>query len=222
MAYTKEELLALAEVIRRTPHLHVLSDDIYEHLVYDGFEFATLAQVAPDLKDRILTVNGVSKTYSMTGWRIGYGAGARPLIQAMTAIQSHSTSNAVSFAQYAAVAALEGSHAFLKEWIQIYKERRDKALDILNQVPGLSCIKPHGTFYLYLNCTGLMGKKTPMDSIITSDTDLAAYLLESAGIAVVPGAAFGLCPYFRISFATSTEQLLEACNRISQAVSLLK
>lgn len=222
MAYTKKELMALAEVIRYTPHLYVLSDDIYEHLVYDGFEFSTLAQVAPDLKDRILTVNGVSKTYAMTGWRIGYGAGPRPLIEAMTALQSHSTTNACSIAQEAALAALEGSHDFLREWIEVYKARRDKALEILNKTPGLSCLNPQGAFYLYPNCTGLMGKKTPMDSIITSDTDLAAYLLESAGVAVVPGVAFGLSPYFRISFATDTNHLVEACNRISQAVNLLK
>ncbi len=222
MAYTEKELLALAEIIRDTPHLHVLCDDIYEYLVYDKFKFKTLAQVAPDLKDRILTVNGVSKSYAMTGWRIGYGAGPRELIEAMTALQSHSTSNATSIAQEASIVAIQGNHDFLKEWIVIYEERRDKAIDILNAIPGVSCIKPNGAFYLYANCTALMGKKTPMDSIITSDTDFAAYLLESAGVAVVPGIAFGLSPYFRVSFATSTDLLVEACHRISQAVSLLK
>ncbi len=222
MAYTKEELEALAEVIRYAPHLHVLSDDIYEHLVYDGFNFTTLAQVAPDLKERILTVNGVSKTYSMTGWRIGYAAGPEPLIKAMKSLQSHSTSNPTSIAQYAALAALESPMDFLKEWLEVYTARRDQALEILSQAQGLSCLKPQGAFYLYCNCAPLMGKKTPMDTIITSDTELASYLLDSAGVAVVPGVAFGLSPYFRISFATDTKQLTDACHRISQAVGLLK
>ncbi|OJW50311.1 MAG: aspartate aminotransferase [Alphaproteobacteria bacterium 41-28] len=222
MAYTRKELEALAEVIRRTPHLYVLSDDIYEHLVYDEFDFTTLAQVAPDLKERILTVNGLSKTYAMTGWRIGFGAGPRVLIEAMTTLQSQSTSHVTSITQEAAVVALEGSQDFIEEWVKIYTHRRDKALEILNKIPGLTCLKPQGAFYLYPSCVSLMGKKTPLKTIIGSDIDLANYLLESAGVAVVPGAAFGLSPYFRISYATDTDVLLEACHRISQAIGLLK
>ena len=222
MAYTKKELAALADVIRGVPHLYVLSDDIYEHLVYDGFQFTTLAQVAPDLKERILTVNGVSKTYAMTGWRIGYGAGPRVLIDAMIALQSHSTSNASSLSQEASLVALQEPQDFLHAWLKTYVDRRDKALEILNKTSGLSCLKPQGAFYLYFSCAALMGKKTPLGTVIKSDTDLAAYLLDSAGVAVVPGVAFGLSPYFRISFATETKLLLEACRRISQAIELLK
>ncbi len=222
LAYTRAELEALAEVVRGSPHLHVLSDDIYEHLVYDGFQFTTLAQVAPDLKERILTVNGVSKSYAMTGWRIGYGAGPQSLIEAMITLQSQSTSHATSISQEASIAALKGPQDFIKEWVKVYAERRNKALEILNKTPGLACLKPQGAFYLYPSCVGLMGKKTPLETIIASDVDLATYLLESAGVAVVPGVAFGLSPYFRISYATNTNLLLEACQRISQAIALLK
>ena len=222
MAYTRKELEALAEVIRHNPHVYVLSDDIYEHLIYDGFQFTTLAQVAPDLKERVLTVNGMSKAYAMTGWRIGYGAGPQPLINAMAILQSQSTTHASSLSQEAAVVALEGPQNFIKEWVKVYTDRRDKTLDILNKTPGLTCLKPQGAFYLFPSCVGLMGKKTPSGTRITSDTDLAAYLLESAGVAVVPGAAFGLSPYFRISYPIDTNILLEACNRISQAIQLLK
>jgi aspartate aminotransferase len=222
MVYEKEELEALAAVLRRFPYVHILSDDIYEHLVYDGVEFNTLASITPDLKEKILTVNGVSKTYSMTGWRIGYGAGPRPLIEAMTIIQSQSTSNANSIAQEAALAALEGPQDFLIKWIKVYADRRNKAFEILSVIPGLTCLKPQGAFYIYPFCGALMGKKTPSGDILTSDTDLAAYLLEAVGVAVVPGAAFGLSPSFRISYAMDTELLLEACRRISQAIQLLK
>ncbi|HUX79972.1 MAG TPA: pyridoxal phosphate-dependent aminotransferase [Alphaproteobacteria bacterium] len=222
LAYTRTELEALAEVVRQTPHLYVLSDDIYEHLVYDGFIFTTLAQVAPDLKERILTVNGLSKTYAMTGWRLGYGAGPKILIEAMITLQSQSTSHATSITQEAAVVALEGPQDFIKEWVKTYTHRRDKALEILEGTSGLTCLKPQGAFYLYPSCVDLMGKKTPSGAIITSDTDLATYLLESAGVAVVPGAAFGLSPHFRISYATDTDLLLKACHRISQAIGMLK
>lgn len=222
MLYTKEELEALATVLRKFPHVHVLSDDIYEHLVYDGLEFHTLAQVAPDLKERILTVNGVSKTYAMTGWRIGYGAGPRPLIESMAILQSQSTSNANSIAQEAALAALEGPQDFLVEWKELYTERRNKAFEILDHIPGLECLKPQGAFYIYILCADLMGKQTPSEDIIANDTDLAAYLLEAVGVAIVPGTAFGLSPYFRISYALDTKVLLEACHRISQAIQLLK
>lgn len=222
MVYSKVELEALAAVLRKFPHVHILSDDIYEHLVYDDVEFNTLASVAPDLKDRVLTVNGVSKTYSMTGWRIGYGAGPKSLIAAMAILQSQSTSNANSIAQEAALAALEGPQDFLIEWKKTYVERRNKALQILNEIPGLVCLKPQGAFYIYILCSDLMGKQTPSEGTITSDADLGAYLLEAVGVAVVPGAAFGLSPYFRISYAMDTGLLLEACNRISQAIQLLK
>lgn len=222
MVYTKSELEALASVLRHFPHVHILSDDIYEHLVYDEMEFNTLATVAPDLKERILTVNGVSKTFAMTGWRIGYGAGPRPLIEAMTILQSQSTSNANSIAQEATIAALEGPQDFLIQWKKIYVERRDSAFKILNETPGLVCVKPQGAFYIYLSCAALMGKQAPSGDMITSDTEIAAYLLESVGVAVVPGAAFGLSPYFRISYALDTPLLLDACHRISQAIQLLK
>jgi aspartate aminotransferase len=222
MVYSKTELEALAKVLRDFPHVHILSDDIYEHLVYDSEEFHTIAAVAPDLKDRVLTVNGVSKTYAMTGWRIGYGAGPRPLIEAMTILQSQSTSNANSIAQEATLAALEGPQDFLPTWKALYAERRDKALEILNAIPGINCLKPQGAFYLYPFCGPLMGKQTPSGDPIANDTDLAAYLLEAVGVAVVPGAAFGLSPYFRISYALETDRLLEACHRISQAVQALK
>jgi aspartate aminotransferase len=223
MVYTKAELEALASVIRPFPHIHVLSDDIYEHLIYDdNVEFNTFASVAPDLKERTLTINGVSKTYAMTGWRIGYGAGSHALIQAMTILQSQSTSNPNALAQEAAIAALNGSEDFLIEWKKIYKERRDKAFEILKDISGLTCLKPQGAFYIYISCADLMGKQTPAGTVIASDTDLAAYLLESVGVALVPGSAFGLSPYFRISYAMDTALLLEACHRISQAIQLLR
>ena len=222
MAYTRSELEGLAEVIRKAPQLLVLCDDIYEHIIYDDFQFTTLAQVAPDLKERILTVNGVSKTYAMTGWRIGYGAGPQSLIKAMAALQSQSTSNATSISQEASLVALEGPQGFLKEWVEIYAERRDKALEILNKTPGLSCFKPQGAFYLYPSCKEIIGKYTPSNSLIKNDADVATYLLESVGVAVVPGVAFGLSPYFRISYATDIKTLLEGCHRISQAIKALK
>lgn len=222
MAYSRKELEALAEVIRDAPHLNVISDDIYERLIFDGLKFTTLAQVAPDLKDRILTVNGVSKTYAMTGWRIGYGAGPAELIDVMAVLQSQSTSNACTLSQTAAVAALKGPQDFIKEWSKVYTERRDAAYKILSQTPGLHCFMPHGAFYLYPSCVELMGKKTPAGALISSDTDIATYLLDSVGVAVVPGISFGLSPYFRISYATDTKLLLEGCRRISQALSLLR
>lgn len=222
MAYSRKELEALAAVIRKAPHLYVLSDDIYESLVFDGFTFATLAQIAPDLKERILTVNGVSKTYAMTGWRVGYGAGPRLLVEAMVTLQSQSTSNAASLSQEAALVALKGPQEFIKKWVKVYEERRDKAFKIFNETPGLLCFKPQGAFYLYPSCVGLMGKHTPEGKLISSDTDLATYLLESVGVAVVPGVAFGLSPYFRISYATETQLLIKACQRISQAICLLR
>ena len=176
LAYTRKDLESLAIVLRQYPHVYVLSDDIYEHLVYDGFLFTTLAQVAPDLKDRILTVNGVSKSYAMTGWRIGFGAGPRELIKAMTTLQSQSTSNPNSIAQEATLAALDGSQDFRKKWLDTFKDRRNHALKIFNETPGLTCLNPQGAFYLYPSCAALMGKKTPSGKVIENDTDFAAYL----------------------------------------------
>jgi len=222
MAYTRSELEALADVLRRYPYVSILSDDIYEHLVYDDFVFSTLAQVAPDLQSRILTVNGVSKSYAMTGWRIGYGAGPRDLIKAMSMLQSQSTSNACSIAQEAARVALEGPQDFMKEWTQVFQDRRNQALAILNGTPGLSCLKPQGAFYLYAFCNDLLGKTTPTGTLLKTDGDVSSFLLDSAGVAVVPGSAFGSPPAFRLSYALATDLLLEGCHRIAHAVSLLQ
>jgi aspartate aminotransferase len=220
-AYSRADLRAIADVLLRHPHVWVLTDDIYEHLIYDNFEFSTIAQVEPKLFDRTLTVNGVSKAYSMTGWRIGFAGGPEILIKKMGEIQGHSTSNPCSISQAAAVAALNGPQAFLKEWVSAFKGRRDLVVELLNQVPGLSCPKPEGAFYVYPSCAGIMGSKTPDGKTITTDDDFATYLLESEGVAVVQGSAFGLSPAFRISYATSTEALREACSRIQRACSKL-
>lgn len=220
--YTIAELKALAEVLVENHHVYIMSDDIYEHLVYDGHKFATLAQIEPRLKLRTLIVNGVSKSYSMTGWRIGYGAGPKELIKAMTMIQSQSTSNPCSIAQGAAVMALNGPHGFLKEWCESFAERRDATLQALNKIEGLSCRKPEGAFYLYVNCAGILDKVTPGGEVLETDNQFCAYLLEHARVTAVSGDAFGLSPYFRISYATSMQNLMEACNRIKEAVSALK
>lgn len=216
--YHADDLTALAGVLMRHTHVHVLCDDIYEYLVYDHHPFATLAAVAPALQDRILTVNGVSKSYAMTGWRIGYGAGPKPLIKAITMIQSHSTSNACSISQAAAITALTASHDFIKAWVGAFQDRRDLALEIINATPGLSCLKPEGAFYLYISCAGVMGKTTPQGKKIATDNDFALYLLETAGVASVSGDSFGLSPYIRISYAIETELLRKACHRIQEAV----
>lgn len=215
--YSKEELLALLEVVEKNPSLHLLVDDIYEHITYAPAKFVTPITLRPDLKDQILTVNGVSKAYSMTGWRIGYAAGREELIKAMTKLQSQSASSCCSISQYAAVKALEGDHEFLKEWVETFCSRRDFVVESFNNTTGLSCLSPEGAFYAYVCCQGLIGKKTEAGDAIDSDTKLAEYFLEEASIAVVPGAAFGLSPYFRVSYATSLENLQEACKRISAA-----
>jgi aspartate aminotransferase len=220
-AYTYEELKALTDVLLRHPHVYVMSDDIYEHLVYDDFKFFTPAQVEPKLYDRTLTVNGVSKAYAMTGWRIGFAAGPKDLIKAMANVQSHSTSNPSSISQAAAVAALNGDHGFLKGWKDAYKIRRDKVVAMLNACEGISCPTPEGAFYVYPSCKGCIGKKTPNGKIIAKDEDFVTYLLESEGVAAVHGAAFGLSPYFRISYATSDKNLEEACRRIQKACAAL-
>ena len=220
-AYTAGELRALTDVLKRHPHVWVMSDDIYEHLVYDGFEFFTPAQLEPELHDRTLTVNGVSKAYAMTGWRIGYGAGPVELIKAMATIQSQSTTNPSSVSQAAAVAALEGPQDFLEGWCDSFRSRRDLVVGMLNQARGIRCASPEGAFYVYPSVAEAIGRTTQAGKVIASDTDFAAYLLEAEGVAIVPGAAFGLEPYFRISYAASTETLTEACERIQRACAAL-
>ena len=216
-AYARSELRALAEVLLRHPQVWILCDDMYEHLVYDDFDFFTLAQVEPALYDRVLTVNGVSKAYSMTGWRIGYAGGAEILIKKMGEIQGQSTSHPCSISQAAAVAALTGPQEFLKDWVKTFQERRDLVVELLNLVPGISCPKPQGAFYVYPSCAGVIGSKTQDGKIIATDDDFATYLLQSEGVAVVQGSGFGLSPAFRISYATSTDALREACTRIRRA-----
>jgi len=212
--YSREELKALTEVLMRHPHVWVMTDDMYEHLAYDGFEFCTPAQVEPALYDRTLTCNGVSKAYAMTGWRIGYAAGPEELIKAMRKIQSQSTSNPSSISQWAAVEALNGPQAFLAERAEAFKRRRNLVCDMLNAIDGITCPVPEGAFYVYPSISGLIGKTSPAGTIIENDEVFATALLEEANVAVVFGAAFGLSPNFRVSYATSDEALTEACTRI--------
>jgi len=214
--YSRSELKAITDVLLKNPHVWVLTDDMYEHLIYDDFEFVTPAEVEPLLYDRTLTMNGVSKAYAMTGWRIGYGAGPVELIKAMAKVQSQSTSNPSSISQHAALEALEGPQDFITERAKVFEERRDLVVSMLNQAPGLNCPKPEGAFYVYPSCAECIGKKTPEGNIIESDFDFASSLLEAEGVAVVHGEAFGLSPHFRVSYATSTEALTEACNRIQR------
>jgi aspartate aminotransferase len=216
-AYTKEDLRALADVLLKHPHVWVMTDDMYEHLVYDDFEFKTIAQLEPRLYERTLTVNGVSKAYCMTGWRIGYAGGPKQLIKAMGAVQSNSTANPCSISQAAAIEALNGPQDFIPRNNAAFKERRDLVVDALNKVPGLFCPRPEGAFYVYPSCAGVIGKRTPDDKMISNDEDFVRYLLESEGIAVVHGEAFGLAPHFRISYATSNAELADACARIERA-----
>jgi aspartate aminotransferase len=221
-AYTRAELKALTDVLVRHPHVWVMTDDMYEHLNYDGFEFTTPAQVEPSLYDRTLTVNGVSKAYAMTGWRIGYAAGPKELIKAIGVIQSQSTSNPSSVSQAAAVEALNGPQDFIKTRADAFKERRDLVVSMLNQATGIKCHKPEGAFYVYPSCEGTIGKTTPDGKVIETDEDFVTYLLESEGVAVVQGSAFGLAPFFRISYATSTAALEDACQRIQRACAALR
>ncbi|MGE5500474.1 MAG: pyridoxal phosphate-dependent aminotransferase [Ignavibacteriales bacterium] len=215
-AYTRAELAALAEVLMRHPHVWVLTDDMYEHLVFDDFEFTTIAQVEPRLYDRTLTMNGVSKAYAMTGWRIGYAGGPEPLIKAMAKMISQTTSNPSSISQWAAVEALSGTQAFIKPHQKLFQERRDLVVSMLNQANGIQCPTPEGAFYVYPSVEGLIGKTAPTGKPINSDEDFACELLEAEGVAVVHGAAFGLSPFFRISYATSNEVLEDACGRIQR------
>jgi len=220
-AYTREDLRALADVLLKHPNVWIMTDDMYEHLVYDDFKFTTIAQVEPKLYDRTLTVNGVSKSYCMTGWRIGYAGGPAPLIKAMAAIQSQSTSNPSSISQAAAVEALNGPQDFIPANNKVFKERRDLVVKMLNEAKGLRCPMPEGAFYVFPSCAGTIGKRTPQGKVIETDTDFVTYLLESVGVAVVQGSAFGLAPYFRISYATATETLRDACTRIQKACAAL-
>lgn len=220
-AYGPDELRALADVLLGHPHVHVLTDDIYEHIVFDGFHFQTIAQAEPRLFDRTLTVNGASKAYAMTGWRIGFAGGPKAIIKAMAKIQSQSTSNPCSIAQAAATAALEGPQDFLAERNRAFAERRDLVVAMLNQAPGLACPRPEGAFYVYPDCSGLIGKQTPDGHTLETDEQVAAYFLDREGVAVVHGAAFGLSPAFRISYATGIEVLEEACRRIQRACAAL-
>jgi aspartate aminotransferase len=220
-AYTEAEIRAITDGLMRHPHVYVMTDDMYEHLVYDRFKFTTPAQVEPKLYDRTLTVNGVSKAYAMTGWRIGYAGGPKELIKAMAVIQSQSTSNPSSISQAAAAAALNGDQAFLGPWRDSFKARRDLVVGMLNKAEGLSCRTPEGAFYVYPSCAGVIGKTTPSGKVIATDSDFVTYLLEEGGVACVQGEAFGLSPYFRISYATSEKILEDACARIQRACAQL-
>ena len=215
-AYSRAELKALTDVLLKHPHVWVLSDDMYEHLVYDDFEFTTPAQVEPKLYDRTLTMNGVSKSYCMTGWRIGYGAGPEQLIKAMSKLQSQSTSNPSSIAQWAAVEALNGPQGFIDDNNKVFKKRRDLVVSMLNQAKGLSCPTPEGAFYVYPSCAGAIGKTAPTGNVIGTDEDFVTELLAAEGVAAVHGGAFGMSPFFRISYATATETLEDACKRIQR------
>lgn len=215
-AYAKDELRALADVLLKHPHVWVLTDDMYEHLVYDNFAFTTIAQVEPKLYDRALTMNGVSKSYCMTGWRIGYGAGPENLIKAMAKLQSQSTSNPSSIAQWAAVEALNGPQDFIPANNKVFKERRDLVVSMLNQAKGITCATPEGAFYVYPSCAGVIGKTAPSGNVITNDEVFVTELLAAEGVAAVHGAAFGTSPFFRISYATSTKTLEDACERIQR------
>ena len=221
-AYTGAEMKAITDVLLRHPQVWVLTDDIYEHIVYDGFEFVTPAQVEPALIGRTLTINGVSKAYCMTGWRVGYAAGPAELIKAMNKVQSQSTTHTSSISQAAAAAALTGPQDFIAANNAVFKERRDLVVALLNQASGLVCPTPEGAFYVYPSCRELIGKSTPGGKRIATDEDIVAYFLEEQGVAAVPGTAFGFSPHFRVSYATSTELLEEACHRIQRATAALK
>lgn len=220
-AYNFVEMRQICDVLLDHPRVWVMTDDIYEHIAYDDFRFVTPVQVEPRLADRTLTINGCSKAYAMTGWRIGYGAGPKHLIDAINMVQSQSTTHACSISQAAAVAALDGPHDFLVERNRVFKERRDLVVSMLNRAPGLECARPEGAFYVYPSCAGVVGKRTPGGQMIETDEDFASYLLEAEGVAVVHGAAFGMSPFFRISYATSTSALQEACERIARACAAL-
>jgi aspartate aminotransferase len=221
-AYTRTELKSLTDVLVKHPHVHVMTDDMYEHLVYDDFKFFTPAQIEPSLYPRTLTINGTSKAYCMTGWRIGYAGGPEPLIKAMAMVQSQSTTNPAAASQWAAVEALNGPQDFIEKHNKIFKERRDLVASMLNQANGIKCPMPEGAFYVYPSCAGTMGKTAPSGKKLAADEDFVTELLEAEGVAVVQGTAFGLGPAFRISYATKTEDLEEACRRIQRFCGNLK
>jgi aspartate aminotransferase len=220
--YTRTQLKALTDVLVKYPNVWVLTDDMYEHLVYGGFTFSTMAEVEPRLYERTLTMNGVSKAYAMTGWRIGYCAGPEPLIKAMAKLQSQSASNASSISQWASVEALNGPQDFIPKFQKVFEERRDLVVSMLNQAKGIECPKPEGAFYVYPTIRKLVGKATPSGKVIATDEDFASELLGAESVAVVHGAAFGMSPFFRISYATSTKALEEACNRIQRFCASLR
>jgi aspartate aminotransferase len=220
--YTRQELRELADVLLRHPQVWILSDDIYEHIRYDGRHFFTIAQIEPALKARTLTVNGVSKAYAMTGWRIGYGGAPAELVKAMTKLQSQSTSNACSVSQAAAEEALNGPQDFVAERTRIFQTRRDSVLAAVNRIPGLNCHAPEGAFYVYASCAGIIGKKTPDGRVLGSDANFVMYLIESQNLALLQGEAYGLSPFVRISFAASMETLAEGCRRLHLACEALR
>ena len=213
-SYSENEIKKLAEVLKKNSHVHILSDDIYEHISYEGFKFFTIAQI-PELKERVLTMNGVSKSYAMTGWRIGYAAGSKEIIKAIAKIQSQSTSNPSSVSQAAAVEALNGTQNFITERSKAFQERRDFVVSELNKIDGINCLKPEGAFYVFPSCKNLLGKKDNKGNVLKTDTDFVQSMLENAGVAVVQGSAFGLDGFFRISYATSMENLKKALIKIS-------
>ena len=220
--YSKEELAGLAKVLLKYENLWILSDDIYEYLIYDNLKFFNILNLEPKLYDRTFIVNGVSKAFSMTGWRIGYGAGSKEIVKSISKIQSQSTTNPTSISQMAAVKALNSEKTFLVDWIQQFSERRNYVSNYLNTIEGLHCIKPDGAFYLFISCSELINKNTPDGKVIYNDVDFADYLLDHAQVAVVPGTAFGRSPYFRISYAASMELLIKACEKIRNAICKLK
>ena len=215
--YTREELQALAQVLLRHPHVWILTDDMYEHVLYDDRQFFTMAQVEPELKARTLTVNGVSKAYAMTGWRIGYGGGPVELIKAMTKLQSQSTSNPSSISQAAAQEALSGPQDFIAERTRVFQQRRDFIVTELNRMPGVSCHVPEGAFYAFPSCAGVIGKRTPSGKVLETDEDFVLYLLDEENLAVLQGAAYGVSPFFRLSYAASMETISEGCARLLRA-----
>ncbi|GJL94089.1 MAG: aminotransferase [Hyphococcus sp.] len=221
-AYSHDEIKSLTDVLLHHPQVMIMADDMYEHIVYDDFQFATPVQVEPKLYDRTLTVNGASKAYAMTGWRIGFAGGPKTLIKAMAKVMSQSTSNPCSISQWAVTAALNGDHQFLVERNAAFKERRDMVVAMLNDAEGITCATPQGAFYVYPSCAGAIGKKTPGGATINNDEDFARELLEAEGVAVVFGAAFGLSPFFRISYAAAYDQLQDACSRIQRFCKALK
>ena len=220
--YSAADLKAIADVLLDHPQVMVLTDDMYEHIRYDGWQFATIAAVEPRLFDRVLTCNGVSKAYAMTGWRIGYAAGPADIITAMGVLQSQSTSNASSVGQAAALAALTGDQSFISEWAAIYRARRDKAVALINAVPGLSCRTPGGAFYLFVNCGGLIGKRTPQGKTLATDSDVVMFFLENAGVALVAGSAYGVPGFFRMSTATSIDIIEQGIQALQEVIATLQ